>query len=64
MGAHRGSGGPISGPAPHSDHFHISTLEKYDELVSPWSIGGDMSNGPNGEPNWDKVSDWAKNVVD
>jgi hypothetical protein len=49
-----------SGPAPHDTHGHCSTLEQYDTETYPWMIGKDMAKGPNGEPNWDKVADWAK----
>ncbi len=35
-----------------------TAIEQIRELVGE---GEDMSDGPNGEPNWDEVSGWAKN---
>ncbi len=46
--------------ASHSSHGHVSTLTEYDEDTRPWQIGVPVSDGPNGEPNWNEVSDWAK----
>lgn len=51
---------PYTGASPHSSHGHVSTLESGDTNTKPWNIGEGMAKGPNGEPNWDKVSDWAK----
>jgi hypothetical protein len=49
------------GPNPHTNHFHMSTLESADNNGSSWDLNGGSMDGPNGEPQWDKVSSWAKN---
>ena len=43
-------------PDPHSINMDRarSTIQAY------MDDGGNMAKGPNGEPNWDEVSDWAK----
>ena len=43
-----------TGPAPHSDHFHISGDSRYDNETSLWTIS---PGGGGGEP---PVGNWAK----
>ena len=44
---------------PDAMHWQINVAPEECETVT-WDKGDDMAKGPNGEPNWDKVSDWAK----
>jgi len=49
------------GANPHKGHLHQSTISTYDNDGSPWDLTGEHNmDGPNGEPNWDKVSDYAR----
>lgn len=52
---------PYLGLNPHEEHFHVSTNSGQDHNASKWDLKGENMTGPNGEPNWEKVSDWAKN---
>lgn len=52
---------PYLGLNPHEEHFHVSTNPNQDNNSSTWDLnGGTIMTGPNGEPQWDKVSEWAK----
>lgn len=46
---------------PDTMHWQIN-VGPWDVKNVTWDKNGDddMANGPNGEPNWDEVSDWAK----
>lgn len=52
---------PADNP-PDTMHWQIN-VGPWDVKNIKWDKGngdGDMADGPNGEPNWDEVSDWAK----
>ena len=54
-------GGDWSGVPPDAMHWQINVAPGDCKNVT-WDKGDDMSTGPNGEPNWDEVSDWARNA--
>lgn len=54
--------GPYTGPSPHGNHGHLSTLAAADNQTKEWRItmAPPADTGPNGEPNWSEVSSWAQ----
>ena len=44
---------------PDAMHWQVNVAPEECGYVT-WDKGDEMSDGPNGEPNWDEVSDWAQ----
>ena len=55
-------GGPV-GQTADAMHWQINVAPEECETVT-WDKGDDMAKGPNGEPNWDKVSGLGERGVD
>jgi hypothetical protein len=55
-------GGRWTSVPPDAMHWQINTSPANCRGTVTWDKGEPVADGPNGEPNWDEVSDYAKNA--